>query len=228
MAALKLLVVDDDPASLELLATVFASLKAEVRPVSDSQADATLVNQERFDGIFLDIEMPRLDGFELAKIIRQSSWNKSTPIIMVTGREQRDTMNQSFALGATFFLQKPIDRQKLTSLLRTVQGPLFDNRRRYARIPMQTAVTCALGTRTREGRTWNLSQGGMLVEVEGLSPNDTVLLSFRLPTTTTLIEADATVVWAKEERQGIHFTKMSAQHQELIRDFITRAELPPK
>jgi CheY-like chemotaxis protein len=228
MAALKLLVVDDDPASLELLATVFVSLKAEVRPVSDSQTAAALVNQERFDGIFLDIEMPRLDGFELAKIIRQSSWNKSTPIVMVTGRAQRDTMNQSFALGATFFLQKPIDRQKLTSLLRTVQGPLFDNRRRYARIPMQTEVTCTLGTRAREGRTWNLSQGGMLVEVEGLSPNDTVLLSFRLPTTTTLIEADATVVWVKEERQGIHFTKMSAQHQELIRDFITRAELPPK
>ena len=89
MASLKLLVVEDDLASLELMAEVFTSLNAEVCPVSDSEKAADLVNQEKFDGIFLDLEMPNLNGFDLARLIRKSSWNKSTPIIIVTGRDER-------------------------------------------------------------------------------------------------------------------------------------------
>lgn len=112
MQPLKLLVVEDDLASLELMTEVFTSLKAEVRPISDSEKAVTAINQERFDGIFLDLEMPNLNGFDLARLVRKSSWNKSTPIIIVTGRDERQTMRESFAIGATFFLQKPVDRQK--------------------------------------------------------------------------------------------------------------------
>jgi CheY-like chemotaxis protein len=116
MAPLKLLVVEDDLASLELMTEVFVSLKADVRPVSDSEEGARLVNDQKFDGIFFDLEMPHLHGFDLAKQIRKSSWNKSTPIIIVTGREDRKTMEKVFALGATFFLRKPVDRPKFSNL----------------------------------------------------------------------------------------------------------------
>src|SRR5882724_1967698 len=107
MPPLKLLVVEDNLASLELMTEVFTSLKAEVRPISDSEKAVGVVNQEKSDGIFLDLEMPNLNGFDLARLIRKSSWNKSTPIIIVTGREERQTMQDVFAIGATFFLQKP-------------------------------------------------------------------------------------------------------------------------
>src|ERR1700757_5007141 len=126
MTPLKLLVVEDDLASLELMTEVFMSLKAEVRPISDSEKAVAMVNQEKFDGIFLDLEMPNLNGFDLARLIRKSSWNKGTPIIIVTGREERDTMQQAFSLGATFFLQKPVDRQKLSVLFRTVSGGMVE------------------------------------------------------------------------------------------------------
>ncbi len=149
MTPLNLLVVEDDPASLELMTEVFTSLKANVRGVSDSQHAAGLVNQERFDGIFLDLEMPNLHGFDLARVIRKSSWNKSTPIVIVTGRDERETMQQAFTIGATFFLQKPVDRQKLSILFRTVQGGMLENRRRHMRAPIQTEVTC-----THSGRSW--------------------------------------------------------------------------
>jgi two-component system sensor histidine kinase BarA len=62
MILLKLLIVEDDPANLELMTEVFTSLQAEVRPVSDSEEAAAIVNREKFDGIFLDLEMPRLKG----------------------------------------------------------------------------------------------------------------------------------------------------------------------
>ena len=71
MAALKLLVVEDDIASLALMSEVFTSLEAEVRPVRDGREAAGLIDKERFDGIFLDLEMPNMHGFELAKRIPQ-------------------------------------------------------------------------------------------------------------------------------------------------------------
>jgi len=224
MGPLKLLVVEDDPASLELMAEVFTSLKAEVCSVSDSQNATDLVNQERFDGIFLDLEMPNLHGFDLARRIRESSRNKSTPIIIVTGRDERDTMKQAFSIGVTFFLQKPVDRQRLSILFRTVRGGMLGNRRRYARVPIQTDVTCTVSSQTLRGVTWNLSQGGMQVEAGGLEPKDTVRLSFRLPVSGVLLEAVGTVVWTKENRQGIQFTNVSSQNEHAIRSFIAEVE----
>lgn len=224
MQPLKLLVVEDDLPSLELMTEVFVSLKAEVRPVSDSEKAVGMVNQEKFDGIFLDLEMPNLNGFDLARLIRKSSWNKSTPIIVVTGREEPQTMQDAFAIGATFFLQKPVDRQKLNILFRTVSGGMLENRRKYIRAPLQADVSCTVGTLTFRGLSWNLSQGGMQVEVGGLKAKDAVRLSFQLPVSGVVIDAAGIVVWGNEKRQGIQFTNVSAQSQKSIRQFIAEVE----
>ena len=226
METLKLLVVDDDAANLELMAEVFAALQAQVRPIADSEMAAALINQEKFDGIFLDLEMPKMHGLKLAQKVRESSWNKTTPIVIVTGRDERDTMRQAFATGATFYLQKPIDRQKLSGLFRTVRGTLAENRRRSLRVPMQTEVDCSAGTRNVRGRTWNLSQGGMQLEVSNLNAGESVRVSFRLPASATTIDVFGTVVWTKGDRQGIQFSKITNQNQEEIRRFITQVAAP--
>jgi len=224
MAAVKLLLVEDDIASLELMAEVFTTLEADVRPISDSENALRIVNQEKFDGIVLDLEMPKLHGFELARKIRESSWNKLTPIVIVTGHDERETMQRAFATGATFFLQKPVDKQKLKNLFRTVRGTMLENRRRAARVPMQTEVSCQIGGRTVRGRTWNLSQGGMQLEVEDLKPGESVRVSFRLPSSMVEIDAIGKVVWVKAERQGIQFTRISAQSEAEIRKLIVQDE----
>jgi CheY-like chemotaxis protein len=224
MPPLKLLVVEDNIPCLELMTEVFMSLKAEVRPISDSEKAVAVVNQEKFDGIFLDLEMPKLNGFDLARLIRKSSWNKSTPIIIVTGRDDRQAMQDAFAIGATFFLRKPVDRQKLSVLFRTVSGGMIENRRKYTRTPIQAGVACTVGSRTLRGVSWNLSQGGMQVEVDDLKPKDLVRLSFQLPISGVIIDAAGIVVWEKEKRQGIQFTNVSAQSQQSIRQFITEVE----
>lgn len=224
MASLKLLIVEDDLASLELMTEVFTSLKAEVCPISDSEKAVRLVNQQRFDGIFLDLDMPSPDGFQLARLIRTSSWNRSTPIVIVTGVEDRQTMQEAFSLGATFYLQKPVDRRKLSALFRTVRGGMLENRRRHIRVPLQSNVTCILGTRTMTGVSWNLSQGGIQVEIGQLPATETVRLSFRLPVPDKAIDAVGVVVWSKETRQGIQFTKLSSDDREAIVEFVDSVE----
>jgi len=224
MGSLKLLVVEDDLPSLELMEEVFTSLQADVRPINNSETAAALVGKEKFDGIFLDLEMPRVHGFDLTNRIRESSWNRSTPIIVVSGRSDRETMQRSFSVGASYFLQKPVDRQKLSRLLRTVRGGMLQSRRRSVRIPLHTEVMCSVDTRTIRGTTWNISQTGMQVEVFGLQPGNVVQLSFRLPPSRESIDASGGVIWVGENRQGIQFKKMSTHSQDLIREFIAQVE----
>lgn len=224
MSSLRLLIVEDDAPSLELMNEVFTSLKAVVCPVNDGQKAAALVNRERFDGVFLDLEMPKIHGFDLARQIRKSAWNRYAPIVIVTGRDDRSTMQQAFANGATFFLQKPVDRQRLSNLYRAVRGSLLENRRRTNRYPLHTEVVCDMDSKVVRGISWNLSQGGMQIEAAGLAPKDILHLSFRLPKSGVLIEAFGVVVWAGEERQGIQFTKMSAPTTIALREFIAEVE----
>ncbi len=93
--------------------------------------------------------------FELAPRIRASSWNKSTPIVVVTGYDDAKTMQKAFAAGATFFLQKPVDRQRLTNLLKAARGTMFENSRQFVRVPLQTEVICQVRTPNFAGDSSN-------------------------------------------------------------------------
>src|SRR3954471_11967757 len=105
---LKILVIEDHLPTLELMTEVLRSSDVMVHAVSDSEQVSGLVDCQRFDGIFLDLMMPKLDGFGVARQIRQSPWNKSTPIVIVTGSDDRKTIDEAFAAGGSFFLRKPI------------------------------------------------------------------------------------------------------------------------
>ncbi len=220
--ALKVLVVDDDAPTLELMDQVLTSLKVEVHAVGDSEQAAALVNQERFDGIFVDLQMPKVDGFELARRIRASSWNKSTPIVVVTGHDDAKIMQKAFAAGTTFFLQKPIDRQRLTNLFKAARGKMFENRRHFMRVPLQTEVICQVEHQTFRGMSSNISQGGILFEVgRSLSPGTAVRLSFRLPGRELRIDVTGVVARVDEkQRAGVRFTHVGTRELQLIRDLI--------
>ena len=219
----KLLVVEDDPGSRELLGELLKQLKTEVYATQTSDEAAHLIQNQHFDGILLDLNMPGLNGFELAKIVRDSTTNRLTPIIVVTAREEQETMHQSFSVGATYFLQKPVIRESLVSILSRLVEPKYENRRRFARTPLNTGVTCTLTDRAMHGLTWNISQGGIQLEVAGLQIGDNLDMSFILPEPATIIKAKGVVIWTQEERQGLYFTGMNLEAQERIRQFVFSA-----
>jgi hypothetical protein len=74
--------------------------------------------------------------------------------------------------------------------------------------------------------SWNLSRGGIQVDIGNLKQGDMVRLWFRLPISGVRIDAFGLVIWASETRQGIQFTKMSEQNAEAIRKFIAEVEKP--
>lgn len=221
--SLKILVVEDDPLMLDLMAQVLASFEAQVRPMGDSEEAAAVVERERFDGIFLDLQMPKMNGFQLAGKIRQSPSNRSTPIVIVTGHDDPKIMAQAFAVGGTFFLQKPVDRAKLMKLFKIARGIMFQNQRRYIRVPLQTEVTCEIGAKSVKAMGVNISEGGLLIEASGVgSPGTAVLLSFRVPGQNAASSLSGAIAWVDEKkgRTGIQFTTVAPKDKEFIREFI--------
>ena len=119
----RMLVVDDDPTVCELVQEVLALAGIESLSLTSSKKAATHLAQEKFGAVFLDVRMPAPDGIELARQIRSSGLNRMTPIVVITGEEDRNILARAFEAGASFFLFKPIDRQRMLRLIRVTANP---------------------------------------------------------------------------------------------------------
>ncbi|XHX77400.1 MAG: ATP-binding protein [Stenomitos frigidus ULC029] len=120
-----ILLVDDHPENLLALEAILGSLDANlVRANSGPEALRCLLNQD-FAVILLDVQMPGMDGFETATLIRNRERSRQTPIIFLTAFGTNDQlMFKGYSLGAVDYLLKPIDAGILTSKI-TVFVDLF-------------------------------------------------------------------------------------------------------
>jgi len=103
-----ILVLDDDSISRE---TVCAALeKVDLRAISlgDSGLALKLMEENRFDLVFLDVDMPRLNGYEVCEKLRATAANAKTPVVFVTALTDFETRAQSALSGATDVIAKPI------------------------------------------------------------------------------------------------------------------------
>src|SRR3569832_359402 len=103
------LIVDDNPNNLLALEAILAELDANlVRANSGTEALRRILDLD-FAAILLDIQMPGMDGFETATLIRQRERARAIPIIFLTAFPSNDTqVFQGYAIGAVDFLFKPI------------------------------------------------------------------------------------------------------------------------
>lgn len=125
---MKILLVDDEPEICRLVKSMVEPLGVEVHTSSDSLEAAKILEKEKFDGIMLDVAMPNLDGFQLTRKIRATPPNRQAPIIMITGMDDVNTMRRAFEAGATFFIGKPISREKVYAIFRTARGAMLAER----------------------------------------------------------------------------------------------------
>ncbi len=109
-----ILIVDDE--MLSRRAIVYALEKAFLKAtaVEDSEAAQAKTLTTKFDLIFLDVNMPGLDGFQLCDQLRQSGLNKTTPVIFVTGTADFQVRAQSMLRGASDVIAKPFMFIELT------------------------------------------------------------------------------------------------------------------
>lgn len=142
-----ILLVDDHPENLMVLEELLQKPGQNlVKANSGEEALRCLLHQD-FAVILLDVQMPGMDGFETANLIRQRQRSRTTPIIFVTAFSTNDSfVFKGYSLGAVDYLLKPIEPTILTSKV-SVFVDLF---RKTEEIKRQTAQLAAINTELRK------------------------------------------------------------------------------
>ena len=191
----RILVVDDDPLTGELICEILRSAGMDASFLTSSRGAAELLKREKYHAVFLDMRMPPPDGVELARQIRASRVNASTVIVMITGEEERTLMKRAFDAGVEFFLFKPVERNKLLKLIRVAEGSIERERRRFTRVRLRCRVSLESGNDHLEGTTLDLSLGGALVQAHHAFPSGTlVTVSLELEAGTPPMRSSARII----------------------------------
>lgn len=110
---LKVLTVDDNEANLKLINTLLRDLVESIDSAHNGAEAWQKASQSHYDVIFMDINMPVMDGVTACQRIQQSSLNESTPVIAVTAHTLDGERERLMSLGFSEFLSKPLDEQML-------------------------------------------------------------------------------------------------------------------
>jgi putative two-component system response regulator len=116
----KVLVIDDQPESHTTLSQALTPLGYQVLSAHDGRAGLDMVLAELPDVILLDLVMPKMDGFEVCRQLKNSQETQLIPVVFLTGLDSRQARLQGLELGATDFLTKPFDLVELETRVRNL------------------------------------------------------------------------------------------------------------
>ncbi len=103
-----ILLVDDEPANIQLLASYLKDIYQLKIATSGEQCLLLATTDPKPDLILLDIDMPIMNGYQVCKQLKQNSNNASIPIIFITGMQEEDDEEKGLILGAVDYITKPV------------------------------------------------------------------------------------------------------------------------
>lgn len=115
---IRLLVAEDDENLGQLLATFLRSKHYEVELAEDGKIALNKFRNGKYDFCIFDVMMPELDGFSLAKEVREI--DKQIPILFLTAKDMKDDKLKGFALGADDYLTKPFIMDELIARIEAI------------------------------------------------------------------------------------------------------------
>jgi CheY-like chemotaxis protein len=221
----RILVVESDPLIRRQIESTLRVMGAEPRSLMTTEEAVTVVNQEKFDGAFIDWDSPQIKGEELTKLIRTSRSNKGMPIAMLTTRKDTRGIAAGFKAGITFFLSKPVGTGELARLLNASRGAMLQERRRYQRVPVRVPMECKWGGKQAIAQTINMSASGLLAMIP--TPPEVgaeITCEFALPKSQRTLRLRAAVVRvAPGNHVGLKFLDVADDEQEQLRKYLNQA-----
>ncbi len=177
-SAAVVLVIDDDPLVADLLRRTLVKDGYRVEYAENGEKGLQLAQQLRPDAITLDVMMPGMDGWQVMTHLKSDPELADIPVILLSIVNDRKT---GFALGATEYLTKPLDRERLT----TVLGRISNGRgSRLALVVDDLPDNRALLRNALEGDGWTVEEAGngleALERLEHRRP-DAILLDLMMP-----------------------------------------------
>ena len=114
---MKILTVDDSPSVRKMVEFSLKTKGYEMGAAGDGVEALEIMEQEQFDAIVLDVNMPRMNGLEFLEKIKSHEDYAAIPVIMLTTEGQDEDRDKAVALGATAYIIKPFKPTQLLSLL---------------------------------------------------------------------------------------------------------------
>jgi CheY-like chemotaxis protein len=119
LAGKKILVVDDDIRNIFAMTSVLERHNMQVVTAEDGrEAISILENNNDVDAVLMDIMMPEMDGYETMRLVRQKQQFRQLPIIALTAKAMKQDREKCLEAGASDYIAKPVDIDRLLSLLR--------------------------------------------------------------------------------------------------------------
>jgi CheY-like chemotaxis protein/anti-sigma regulatory factor (Ser/Thr protein kinase) len=145
------LVIDDDTITRELLKNYLSKLGYSVAVAPNGEAGLKLAQKLRPDAVLLDVKMPGMDGWRVLSALKNEPLLADIPVIMTSIEEER---NKGFALGATDYLVKPVERDSLANVLTKYQ--IGDESQRLVMIVEDDTVTRELMANMLKSEGWRV------------------------------------------------------------------------
>lgn len=117
MSQYNLLLIDDDQELTELLSEYLGSQGFTIAIANDGEKGLNMANQKQYDLILLDVMLPKMDGFEVLKQLRQTN---KTPVLMLTARGDDFDRIFGLELGADDYLPKPFNHRELVARVKAI------------------------------------------------------------------------------------------------------------
>lgn len=115
----RILIVDDSPIALMWQQLVLHMEQYETLAARDGVEGVLLARAERPDLILLDVDMPKMDGFEACRALRAAPETKDIPIFMVTTRSELGNVIAGLEAGCNEYLTKPLERAEYLTKVRS-------------------------------------------------------------------------------------------------------------
>jgi len=122
MAARKKILLVDDSSTALMMEQLLLGRTYDLVTAKDGAEALKVALSERPDLILLDVVMPKMDGFEVCRVLRGIEATRTVPIIMVTTRGEGKNVEAGFASGASDYVTKPINQAELLAKIQRHLG----------------------------------------------------------------------------------------------------------
>ncbi|HVY44772.1 MAG TPA: hybrid sensor histidine kinase/response regulator [Minicystis sp.] len=117
---MRLLLVDDEPANLDVMERMLRRLGHEIERAADGRAGLAAFAARRPDLVLLDMMMPDMDGLEVLEKLKAAPGGDAVPVVLVTAHHDREHRIAGLEAGADDFIEKPLDSALLVARVRTL------------------------------------------------------------------------------------------------------------
>lgn len=118
----KILVIEDDEMNLKLVKILLQKEGYEVFGITNAEDGLKKVLEDDFDLILMDIQLPKMDGLTLTRIIKENPLKRNIPIVALTAFAMKGDKEKAIESGCNGYIEKPIDTQKFILQVRKFLG----------------------------------------------------------------------------------------------------------